>query len=156
MLRKSKDIYLKSPNALNSIKLFIEPLNNKTLSLLETGKINDLQSEQERAKILEKEAGWDGKEARRVVDVYHGSLLINGATRLQRFERVRSYLSAAFRDWLGYYNKAKHRVSGFKVVFTDLVVHEDPRHTPYGQITGMVFSALKLAMLDAFNNTQKE
>lgn len=150
MLRKSKDISAKSPNAFNSIKLFIEPLNEMIVSLLETEKINDLQSEQERAEILKKEAGWDVEEARRVVDVYHGSLFINGAVGLQRFERVRSYLSAAFRDWLSNYTEKP--VTGFKVVFTELVVHEDPRHTQYGQIAPMLFTALALAMRDAFIN----
>jgi len=155
MLRKSKDISIKSPNLLNRIKLYIEPLNNKTVSLLETGKINDLQSKQERAKILKKEAGWDAKEAKHVVDIYQGSILVNGAAELQRFDRVRSYLSAAFRDWVGNCIIAKEPATGIKVVFTDMTIHEDPRHTQYGQIAGMVFSALTLAMRDAFNNTQK-
>ncbi len=30
-----------------------------------------------------------------------------------------------------------------------MTIHEDPRHTQYGQIAGMFFSAVSLAMLDA-------
>ena len=117
--------------------------------MIETGKVNDLQNDKDRATILREDAGWDAKEARRVVDVYQGSALVNGTSGLQRFDRVKSYLSAAFRDWLGNCIIAKEPATGFKVVFTDMTIHEDPRHTQYGQIAGMAFSAMSLAMLDA-------
>jgi elongation factor 2 len=38
---------------------------------------------------------------------------------------------------------------GIKVTFTDLVIHEDPRHTQYAQTASMAFSGFSLAMLDA-------
>ncbi len=147
--KKSHDFYTKSANTHNRILLHIEPLDEITEKLIETGKINDLQSEKERAQILREEAGWDAKEARRIVDVYHGNLFVNGATGLQRFDRVKSYLTAAFRDWVGNCILAKEPASGVKVVFTDMTVHEDPRHTQYGQIAGMLFSAVSLAFLTA-------
>ena len=151
-MRKSKNICSKSANALNIIKLFIEPLNNKTVWLLETDKINDLQSEKERAKILKKEAGWAAEEIEKIVDFYLGSFLINGLKDVPRFERVKSYFSAAFRDWVE--NPTKNftieSVKRIKVVFTDLVIHQNPRYSQYGQIAGMLFSALTLAMLDAY------
>ncbi|MFX1325531.1 MAG: hypothetical protein ACFE8N_11270, partial [Promethearchaeota archaeon] len=147
--KKSPDYYTKSANTHNRILLYIEPLDETTERLIETGKINDLQNDKDRAQILREEAGWDAKEARRIVDVYQGSLLVNGTTGLQRFDRVKSYLSAAFRDWLGNCIIAKEPATGVKAIFTDMTIHEDPRHTQYGQIAGMAFSALSLAMLDA-------
>jgi elongation factor 2 len=147
--KKSKEFYTKSANTHNRMLLYVEPLDKTTEKLIETGKITDLQDEKERAQILREQAGWDAKEARRIVDVYHGSLLVNGTSGLQRFDRVKSYLTAAFRDWLGECIIAKEPGAGFKIVFTDMTIHEDPRHTQYGQIAGMVFSAMSLAMLDA-------
>ncbi|MHA1292073.1 MAG: GTP-binding protein [Promethearchaeota archaeon] len=147
--KRSREYHTKSANTHNRILLYVEPLDEKTEKLIELGKISDLQDVKERAKILREEAGWDAKEARRIVDVYHGSVLVNGAVGLQRFDRVKSYLTAAFRDWLGSCILAKEPATGMKIVFTDLVVHEDPRHTQYGQIAGMAFSAMSLAMLDA-------
>ena len=146
---KSPNFHTKSANTHNRILLYMEPLDATTEKLIETRKINDLQNDKERAKILREEAGWDPKEARRIVDVYQGSLLVNGTSGLQRFDRVKSYLSSAFRDWLGNCILAKEPATGVKAVFTDLVIHEDPRHTSYGQIAGMFFSALSLAMLEA-------
>ena len=147
--QKSPDYYTKSANTHNRILLYIEPLDEITERLIETGKVNDLQNEKERAQILREDAGWDAKEARRIVDLYHGSVLVNGTSGLQRFDRVKSYLSAAFRDWVGDCILAKEPAAGIKVVFTDMTIHEDPRHTQYGQIAGMIFSAMSLAMLDA-------
>ncbi len=146
---KSPTFHTKSANTHNRILLYIEPLDETTERLIETGKVNDLQNDKDRAQILREEAGWDAKEARRIVDVYHGSALVNGTSGLQRFDRVKSYLSAAFRDWLGNCILAKEPATGIKVVFTDMTIHEDPRHTPYGQIAGMAFSAMSLAMLEA-------
>ncbi|MFX1287799.1 MAG: GTP-binding protein [Promethearchaeota archaeon] len=147
--KRSRDYYTKSANTHNRILLYIEPLDEKTEKLIESGKITDLMHEKDRAAILREEAGWDAKEARRIVDVYQGSVLINGTTGLQRFDRVKSYLTAAFRDWLGACILAKEPAAGFKIVFTDMTIHEDTRHTSYGQIAGMAFSAMSLAMLDA-------
>ena len=147
--KRSRNFYTKSANSHNRILLYIEPLDETTEKLIESGKITDLMHEKDKAKILRDEAGWDAKEARRVVDVYQGSLLINGTSGLQRFDKVKSYLTAAFRDWLGECILAKEPAAGFKVVFTDMTIHEDTRHTSYGQIAGMAFSAMSLAMLDA-------
>jgi len=147
--KRSKEFHTKSANTHNRMLLYIEPLDETTEKLIDSGKINDLQNDKERAQILREDAGWDAKEARRIVDVYQGSLLVNGTSGLQRFDRVKSYLSAAFRDWLGNCIIAKEPANGVKAVFTDLVIHEDPRHTQYGQIAGMFFSALSLSMLEA-------
>jgi len=147
--QKSPEYHCKSANTHNRIKLYMEPLDETTEKLIESGKVNDLQNDKERAQILRDEAGWDAKEAKRVVDVYHGSVLVNGAMGLQRFDRIQGSLTAAFRDWLGECILAKEPAAGFKIIFTDMVIHEDPRHTQYGQIAGMAFSAMSLSMLDA-------
>ncbi|TKJ21313.1 MAG: elongation factor EF-2 [Promethearchaeota archaeon Loki_b32] len=147
--QRSPNYYTKSANTHNRILLHIEPLDEITERLIETGKVNDLQNEKDRAQILREEAGWDAKEAKRIVDVYQGSALVNGTSGLQRFDRVKSYLSAAFRDWLGNCIIAKEPAAGIKIIFTDMTIHEDTRHTSYGQIAGMAFSAMSLAMLEA-------
>lgn len=147
--KPGKEYHIKSANTHNRILLSVVPLDAKTEELIESGKINDLQSESEQAKILRDEAGWDAKEAKRVVDVFQGSVLVNGTKGLQRFDRVKGSLINAFRDWLEECIIAKEPATGFKVIFTDMVIHEDTRHTQYGQIAGMAFSAFSLSMLDA-------
>ena len=147
--KSSKDFYTKSSNSHNRMLMHIEPLDEKTEKMIETGRIHDLMDQKERARILREEAGWDAKEARRIVDVYNGNLLVNGTSGLQRFDRVKSYLSAAFRDFVDGAILAKEPATGLKVIFTDLTIHEDPAHTGYNQIASMSFSAFSLAMMDA-------
>ena len=149
VVKKSKEFHTKSSNAHNRILMYMEPLDKETERLLESGKITELQDEKERATILREEAGWDAKEARRIVDVYKGNLLVNGTTGLQRFDRVKTYLSGSFRDWVEECIIAKEPAMGIKVVFTDMTIHEDPRHTQFNQIASMTYSGLSLAMLDA-------
>ncbi|MHA1804750.1 MAG: GTP-binding protein [Promethearchaeota archaeon] len=147
--KKSREFYTKSSNAHNRILLYVEPLDPVAEKLIETGKITDLMNEKERAQILNKEAGWDMKEARRIVDVYKGNALVNGASGLQRFDRIKNDLVSAFRSWTEECILAREPAMGIKAVFTDLTIHEDPRHTQFAQTASMTYSALSLAMLDA-------
>ena len=147
--KKSKQYHTKSSNAHNRLLLYMEPLDEKTEELIDEGKIHDLQNVKERAQILREEAGWETKEARRVVDVYKGNLLVNGASGLQRFDRIKNDLVSSFRNWLEECILAKEPALGMKAVFTDLVIHEDPRHTQFAQTASMSYSALSLAMLNA-------
>jgi elongation factor 2 len=147
--KKSKLFHTKSTNTHNRILLYVEPIDEKTEELLDEGEITDLQDERERAQILREKAGWDTKEARRIVDVYKGNLLVNGTTGLQRFDRIKNDLISSFRNWVEESIIAKEPAIGIKAVFTDLVIHEDPRHTTYAQTASMTYSALALSMLEA-------
>ena len=147
--KKSKVYHTKSSNAHNRLLLYVEPVDEKTEELIDLGKITYLQNEKERAQILREEAGWDAKEARRIVDVYKGNLLVNGTSGLQRFDRVKNDLVSSFRNWLEECILAKEPAMGIKVTFTDMVIHEDPRHTQFAQTASMSYSGLSLAMLDA-------
>jgi elongation factor 2 len=147
--KKSKVYHTKSSNTHNRLLLYIEPLDEKTEELIDLGKITDLQNAKERAQILREEAEWDAKEARRIVDVYKGNVLVNGTSGLQRFDRVKNDLVSSFRNWLEECILAKEPALGIRATFTDMVIHEDPRHTQFAQTASMAYSALSLAMLDA-------
>ncbi len=145
--KSTSNVHTKSANVHNKFLMHIESLDDTSLELIMSGRIGQYMPEKERAKILREEAGWDTKEARRIVDIYKGNVLINGTMGLQRFNRVKSYLVAAFRDWTQSCVLAKEPALGLKIIFTDMVIHEDPRHTQYNQIAGMVFSGFSLAFL---------
>ncbi|MFX1320415.1 MAG: GTP-binding protein [Promethearchaeota archaeon] len=146
---KSKQFHTKSSNAHNRLLLYVEPLDEKTEELIDEGRITDLQDEKERAKILREEAGWDTKEARRIVDVYKGNILVNGTSGIQRFDRIKNDLVSSFRNWIEECIIAKEPAMGIRAVFIDLTIHEDPRHTQFAQTASMSYSALSLAMLNA-------
>ena len=149
LTKKGQQYHTKSGNSHNKIIMYVEPLDEKTEKLIEHGKIKDLMDKKSRAQILRDEAGWDAKEAKKIVDVYNGNMIVNGTKGLQRFDRVKSYLTACFRDWVDKCILAKEPAMGIKAVFTDMDIHEDPAHTGYGQIAQMTSAALSLSMLEA-------
>ena len=57
ILKKGPEYHCKSANTHNRLLLYVEPLDKATEKLIESGKINDLQDEKERAKILREEGG---------------------------------------------------------------------------------------------------
>ncbi|MBD3195799.1 MAG: GTP-binding protein [Candidatus Lokiarchaeota archaeon] len=146
--QRSREFHTKSSNSHNRIQMYLEPLDESTELLLESGKITDLMDDKERARLLREEANWDSKEAKKIVDVYKGNLLVNGTKGLQRLDRIKSYLTASFRDWIESCILAKEPAMGIKAVFTDMTIHEDPAHTGYNQIASMTFAALSLSMMD--------
>jgi len=74
-------------------------------------------------------------------------VLVDGSKGVQRLDRIKSYVTAAFRDWVSSGPLAKEPVMGLKVTFTDATIHEDPAHTGYNEIAAMTFSGLSLSFL---------
>lgn len=147
--QRSNDFHTKSTNGHNRILMYLEPLDDTTVSLITTGKIFADQKEKIRAQILRDDAGWDAKEARNIWDVYEGCLLVNGTHGLQRLDRIKPYVIGSFRDWVSNGPLAKEPVMGVKVTFTDATVHEDTAHTGYNEIASMTLAGLTLSFLSA-------
>ncbi len=146
---KSLEIFSKSTNGHNRIKMFMEPLDEVTMKLIREGEIKTEQDPKDRAKIMHDKAGWDPKEARRIWEIYNESVLIDGTHGIQRLERIKSYCCGAFRNWLNAGNLCKEPVVGVKVTFFDATVHVDPAHTGFNEIASMMFSSLSLCFFSA-------
>jgi elongation factor 2 len=129
--------------------MFSEVLDDETIRIMKAGKVWADQRAKERAAVLRDEAGWDAKEARKIWDVYEDCILVDGTKGVQRLDRIKSYVIAAFRDWVSEGPLAKEPVQALKVTFTDATVHEDPAHTGYNEIAGMTFSGLSLSFLSS-------
>ncbi|MBD3186351.1 elongation factor EF-2 [Candidatus Bathyarchaeota archaeon] len=146
---ESMTFHTKSSNGHNRIKMFSEVLDGETIRIMKAGKVWADQRAKERAAVLRDEAGWDAKEARKIWDVYEDCILVDGTKGVQRLDRIKSYVIAAFRDWVSEGPLAKEPVQALKVTFTDATVHEDPAHTGYNEIAGMTFSGLSLSFLSS-------
>ncbi|MBN1801543.1 MAG: hypothetical protein JW891_08560 [Candidatus Lokiarchaeota archaeon] len=139
----------KSANSLNRILVFVEPLEKKLETLIKTRKLHELQDEKDRIKVLTSELNWDESQASKVLDVYRTCILVNDGANMPYFHKVKSYLVAAFRDWIGAGIIAKEPVDGIKVVIKNMEISEDSRCAGYNQISGMLWAGMSLAMLDA-------
>ncbi|NMC04621.1 MAG: elongation factor EF-2 [Candidatus Lokiarchaeota archaeon] len=145
--QNSSEFHTKSPNGHNRLLMHFEPMDEKTFQLIMDGKVTADQKEKIRAQVLRDEAGWDAKEARNIWDVHEGNILVNDTHGLQRLDKIKSYLVAAWREWIEGGPLAKEPVAGVKAVFTDATVHEDTAHTGFNEIAGMTVSNLSLCFL---------
>ncbi|MBN2152356.1 MAG: GTP-binding protein [Candidatus Lokiarchaeota archaeon] len=147
--QNSEVFHTKSPNGHNRLLMHFEPLDDQTFKLVMDGKVTADQKEKIRAQALRDEAGWDTKEARSIWDVYEGNILVNNTHGLQRLDKIKSYLIAAWREWLEGGPLAREPVAAIKAVFTDATVHEDTAHTGFNEIAGMTISNLSLCFLSS-------
>jgi elongation factor 2 len=147
MTERGDEFHTKSPNGHNRIRMYLEPLDAKTVELIRKKKITAEQNDRERAQILRDEAGWDAKEARKILDIYETSVLVDAMTGVQRFERIISYVETVFREFCDGGPLAREPVMGIKAVITDATVHNDPAHTGYNEVATMVSSGLNMGFL---------
>ncbi len=147
MTERGDEFHTKSPNGHNRIRMFLEPLDAKTVDLIKKRKITADQNDRERAQILRDEGGWDAKEARKILDVYETSILVDAMTGVQRFDRIFSYVQTIFREFLDGGPIAREPVMGVKAVITDATIHNDPAHTGYNEVATMVSSGLNMGFL---------
>ncbi|MEQ9716203.1 MAG: GTP-binding protein [Candidatus Asgardarchaeia archaeon] len=148
-LGRGIEIHTKCTEGHNKLKLYIEPLDEKTINLIKEGKIKEYQDPKERANILREEAGWDAKHARNIWAIEGYNVLVNATVGVQRLDRIKSYIISTFRDFCHEAALAKEPAAAIKVVITDAYVHEDPAHTRAGQIFVMTMSALTISFLTA-------
>jgi elongation factor 2 len=144
---RGDEFHTKSPNGHNRLRMYLEPLDKKTIDLIRKRKIHMNQGARERAAILRDEAGWDAKEARKILDIYETNMLVDAMSGVQRFDRILSYVQNVFRDFCEDGPLAHEPVMGCKVVLTDATVHVDPAHTGYSEVATMTSSGLNMSFL---------
>ncbi len=141
------EITTKSPNALNRLTLYIEPLEEEVANAIRRGLIREEQDPKARARILRENFGWETHLAKNIMAIEETNVLINATVGVQRFDRIKDYIIATFRDFCRGGPLAKEPTQNLKVVITDALVHEDPVHTQMGQIFPMTYSALAVSFL---------
>lgn len=147
--KRGIEIHTKSPNGHNRIKLYVEPLDDKTVELIKKGEVYADQDSKERARILRDKSGWDAKMARNIWDIFGTCMLVNMTTGVQRLDRIKSYVTSTFRDYVGEATLAREPAMNLRAIMTDATVHVDPAHTTYHEIAGMTSSALHISMLSS-------
>ena len=145
--KRGNEIWTKSPNGLNRIKIYVEPLEEDVAKAISEGTIRAEMDPKERAKILREQFGWPSDLSRKIIDIYGPNMLIDATVGVQRFDRIKDYVIATFRNFVNGAILAKEPAQNVKVVITDAVVHEDPRHTQIAQIGPMVFAGIAISFL---------
>jgi elongation factor 2 len=141
------NVHAKSPNGHNRLMLHIQPLNQATIDLIKSGKVNNDQDRRDRAMILQQEGGWEAKRARRIWDIKDSNMIIDATTGVQRLDNIKAYIIQVFEDFCDGATLAKEPLMGSLFTITDATVHVDPAHTGFTEIFQMCLAAYHTKIL---------
>jgi len=144
---KGPPVMGKSPNKHNRLWVTVERLQPEIIEAIKTGKINEMQTRDERQKILMKEFGWPAEDARNVIAIEGTNVLVNRIKGRQYVEEVLDHVKSGFRDAVATGVLAKEPFYGLKVNLEDILIHEDPVHRGPAQILPMTWRPIWGAFL---------
>ncbi|MEM2118983.1 MAG: elongation factor EF-2 [Candidatus Bathyarchaeia archaeon] len=143
---KGPPIMGKSPNKHNKLWVTIEKLSDEVIEAIRSGKISEMQTRDERVKIL-KSFGWSTEDARGVVAIEGNNILVNRIKGRQYVEEIMDHIKSGFREAVFTSVLAKEPAYGLKVNLEDVTVHEDPVHRGPAQILPMTWRPIWCAFL---------
>ncbi len=136
----------KSPNRHNKFYFEVEPLDH---AIVEKIKAEELTVGKDRVALRDKliEAGMDKEEAKNVVDIIEGNVLIDMTKGIQYLRETMELIQEGFRDVMTSGPLAHEKCRGVKVKLVDVKLHEDSIHRGPAQVIPAVRNALLGAML---------
>jgi elongation factor 2 len=143
---KGPAIMGKSPNKHNKLWVTIEKLPDEILEAIRSGKISEMQTRDERQKIL-KGFGWSTEDARNVVAIEGNNILANRIKGRQYVDEIMDHIKSGFREAVFTSVLAKEPAYGLKINLEDVTVHEDPVHRGPAQILPMTWRPIWCAFL---------
>ncbi len=136
----------KSPNKHNKLWITMQKLPDEVIEAIKTGKISEMQTKEERQKIL-KGFGWETDDARNVVAIEENNILVNRIKGRQYVDEIMDHVKSGFREAVFTSVLAKEPAYGLKVNLEDVTVHEDPVHRGPAQILPMTWRPIWCAFL---------
>lgn len=137
----------KSPNKHNRFQITVEPLQDGVYAAIKEGKIPEGRI---RGRALAKEfqeIGLERDEARRVIDVYKGNILIDATRGITYLPEVIELVIQAFEEAMDGGPATREKVIKCKAKLLDAQIHEDPVHRGPAQVIPAVRSAIFACML---------
>jgi elongation factor 2 len=137
----------KSPNKHSKLWVTMEKLPDEVIEAIKMGKISEMQSRDERQRLLRTQFGWDTDDARNVIAIEDTNLLVNRIKGRQYVEEVIDHIKSGFAEAVHTCILAKEPAYGLKVNLEDIQVHEDPVHRGPAQILPMTWRPIWCAFL---------
>lgn len=143
----------KSPNKHNKLYFIIEPLPpeiyQKLREYIREGKIPEGRIKKEDYWKYFAEIGFDKEEARRIIMVHNGNVLVNMVRGVVHLPEIIEYVVEGFKQVMDQGPIAWEPCIMLKVKFMDAVLHEDAIHRGPAQIIPATKDAIKEAILEA-------
>lgn len=141
----------KSPNKHNKFQISIEPLEKDIYNAIISGEISEGRrkdrSKDIRAKLVD--LGMDREEAKRVIDIYRGNIMVDMTRGIQHLDEVMELMLDAFENVMDNGPLANEPVTGAKVKLIDATLHEDAIHRGPAQVYPAIRRPVYACMLKA-------
>jgi len=138
----SPDVEGKSPNKHNKFYLHVEPLEDSVYQAIKDGTIPEGRVRSRELQMQMREVGMGRNEARSIVDIYQGNVLINMAKGVVHIGEVIELIIDAFHSVIDKGPLAEEPMMKVKVIMTDMKLHEDSIHRGPAQVIPAVRHAL--------------
>jgi elongation factor 2 len=126
----------KSPNKHNKFQIKVEPLEQKIYEAIVAGDIKEGRrkdrSKDLRAQLVE--LGMENEEAKRLINIYHGNIMVDKTKGIQHLDEVLELLFDGFEQVMNKGPLAAEPMTGVKVTLEDATLHEDAIHRGPAQI----------------------
>jgi elongation factor 2 len=151
----------KSPNKHNKFLIRVEPLDESISDFLRTGEIKEGRRKDRSKDVWQKfhEVGMDKEEARRIIDIYHGNMMLDMTRGVQHLDEIMELLLDGFEGCMDAGPLAKEPMMRVKVILEDASMHEDNIHRGpaqlYPAIRNPIYACLlksKPSMLEPIQN----
>ncbi|MHC1600205.1 MAG: elongation factor EF-2 [Candidatus Methanospirareceae archaeon] len=136
----------KSPNRHNKFYFEVEPLGDKVVEKIQT---EDLVVGKDKVALRDQliEAGMDKMEAKKVVSIVEGNVLVDMTKGIQYLRETMELIQEGFEEVMLKGPLAKEKCRGVKVKLMDVKLHEDSIHRGPAQVIPAVRSAILAAIL---------
>ncbi len=115
----------KSPNKHNKLWITIDKLSDEVIEAIKSDKISDMQSRDERTKVL-RSLGWAPDEAKGAVAVEENCILCNRIRGRQYVEEIIDHIKTGFREAVHTSPLAKEPAYGLKIDLEDITLRRGP------------------------------
>jgi len=137
----------KSPNKHNRFQISVEPLEDSVYQAIKEGKIPEGRIRGRALASDFQEAGLPKDEARKVIDVHGGNILVDVTRGITYLPEVIELVVQAFEEAVSGGPTSREKVIKLKVKLHDAQIHEDPVHRGPAQVIPAVRSAIFACML---------
>ncbi len=151
VLKESREFEGKTPNKHNKFYLKVAPMSDEVRNVLTSGEVPEGKiRKQDQLKVTDAlaDAGYDRDEAKKIVAIQNGNMLINLTRGIVQLNEVIELIIQSFKEVCSEGPLASEPTFGLKVMLMDAKLHEDAIHRGPAQVLPAVKTALKNSMLD--------
>jgi len=128
-------VHAKSPSKLNKITVQVQPLDQKTIDLIDDGSLTDQMNQQQIAETLRTEADWPREQAENVWAVEtHRNILVNLAEQSEPLIEARDTIILGFKWACQNGPLSGEPMRGIKATIIDVQLDPDPQNRDSTQI----------------------